>query len=96
MSTFSHRRVLWGDGWRPIQGEMDAGAGEGDTRSQGTGGLRQQLANQPEAYGPRFGAARYVPIGNTLGIVILMKRQAGYSHRDGWKNEPGLRAGGAR
>src|SRR5450759_4378575 len=52
--------------------KAERGAAEGDTRSQGVGGLRQQCADQPESYGPRFGAASYVLIRNTLRIKVLM------------------------
>ena len=58
--------------------------------------LRHQSADQPQSHGPRFGAASHVLIGNTLGIVVLMKRQAGGSYRNGWKNEPRLRAADVR
>src|ERR1022692_5295581 len=43
--------------------DAEAGAGEGYTRCQGTRGLGQQRANQPESHGPRFGAACDVLIG---------------------------------
>jgi hypothetical protein len=57
---------------------------------------RQQRANQPEPHRSRFGAASNVLIGNTLSIIVLMERQAGHRYRNNWKNEPGLRAPGAR
>ena len=68
----------------------EAGTGDRITASRGSRRLSQYCANQSESNGARFSAASYVPARHALRIVVLMKRQAGGSHRKGRKNEPGL------
>lgn len=75
----------------------ESGAGYSETGGDGAGAdLGQEGAEQAEADGSGFGAARGIGVGDALGVVILMEGKAGNGGGDGGEEEARFRAGDMR